>query len=121
MSGVFANQVAVVTGAAQGLGQAIAEMLCSNGASVVLFDMDKDKGEAVAQSLGKQAKFFKVIITASYHWGKNGQFGTVSLWPFIAWPLLIIALSQCSSLHVPHACTMLDTIEPYTYPIGVPL
>ncbi len=63
MSGIFAGQVAIVTGGAQGLGRAIAEMLCENGASVLLFDMDQAQGEATAKSLGKsnKSKFYKVV------------------------------------------------------------
>ena len=59
----FAGQVAIVTGAAQGLGQAIADMLVSNGCAVVLFDLDNEKGELVATKLrdrGGQVKFIKV-------------------------------------------------------------
>ena len=57
MSGIFSRQVAIVTGAAQGLGRAIAEMLSKHGASVVLFDMDQSKGEEAAKQLGETAKF----------------------------------------------------------------
>ena len=59
----FAGQVAIVTGAAQGLGEAIADMLVSNGCAVVLFDLDNEKGELVATKLrdrGGQVKFIKV-------------------------------------------------------------
>ncbi len=61
MSGIFSDQVAIVTGGAQGLGKSIAEMLINNGASVLLFDMDQAKGDETAQLLGKTAKFYKVI------------------------------------------------------------
>ena len=40
MSGRFAGQVAVVTGGAQGLGLAIARRLASEGAGVVIWDVD---------------------------------------------------------------------------------
>jgi len=38
----FANQVAVVTGAARGLGLAIATLLAKRGAMVVMVDRDAD-------------------------------------------------------------------------------
>lgn len=63
MAGVFSGQVAVVTGAAQGLGRAITEMLLRNGARVLLFDVDQGKGEEAVKLLGKEAKFFKVGCT----------------------------------------------------------
>lgn len=59
----FAGQVAIVTGAAQGLGQAIAEMLVSNGCAVSLFDFNNEKGELMATKLrdnGGQVQFIKV-------------------------------------------------------------
>ena len=37
----FTGQVAVATGGAQGLGRAIAEITLRNGASVMLFDLDR--------------------------------------------------------------------------------
>ncbi len=45
------GQVAVVTGAAQGLGLAIAEKLARCGASVVIGDVQQQKGQAAADSL----------------------------------------------------------------------
>ena len=47
-----AGQVAVVTGGAQGIGEATARLLAARGAAgVVIVDRRKDKGEAVAKSL----------------------------------------------------------------------
>ena len=62
MAGVFAEQVAIVTGGGQGLGRAIAEMLVNNGARVLLFDLDDKKGEEAARFLGKAARYYKVYI-----------------------------------------------------------
>lgn len=42
------NQVAIVTGAAQGIGEAIAETLAEHGADVVVADLQFDKAQAVA-------------------------------------------------------------------------
>jgi len=43
---------AIVTGGASGLGEATARMLAGNGVRVAIFDMNRDKGEAVASELG---------------------------------------------------------------------
>jgi len=43
---------AVVTGAASGLGEAVAAMLAEAGARVAVFDRDADKGRAVAERIG---------------------------------------------------------------------
>lgn len=43
---------AVVTGAASGLGEATARALAAKGVKVAIFDLQKDKGEAVAADIG---------------------------------------------------------------------
>jgi NAD(P)-dependent dehydrogenase (short-subunit alcohol dehydrogenase family) len=45
------NQIAVVTGAAQGIGAACAERLSHDGAAVALWDVDDTRGRALAGSL----------------------------------------------------------------------
>ena len=53
---------AVVTGGASGLGAATARLLASKGAKVALFDMNVEKGEAVASEIG--GIFCKVNVTS---------------------------------------------------------
>lgn len=53
---------AVVTGGASGLGQATAEALAAAGAKVAIFDVNEEKGEAVAKAIG--GLFCKVDITS---------------------------------------------------------
>ncbi len=48
------GQVAVVTGAAQGLGLGIAAQLAHNGAEVVIADLQEEKAQAAAADLQKQ-------------------------------------------------------------------
>ncbi len=45
------DKVAVVTGAAQGIGKAIAEMLARRGAHVVVADINFEKAQATAQAI----------------------------------------------------------------------
>ena len=49
----FSGKTAVVTGGAQGIGYAIAHRFLSEGAQVVIADIDDEKGEAVEQELSK--------------------------------------------------------------------
>ncbi len=51
MAGSFEDQVAAVTGAARGLGQAVAAMLAERGAHVLLLDLDGAAAEANAEGL----------------------------------------------------------------------
>jgi NAD(P)-dependent dehydrogenase (short-subunit alcohol dehydrogenase family) len=53
---------AVVTGAASGLGEATARALAAKGARVAIFDMQKDKGEALAAEIG--GAFCAVDVTS---------------------------------------------------------
>lgn len=49
---LFIEQTAVITGAAQGLGFAIAELFVANGARVVIGDLNGDAAQAAAMKLG---------------------------------------------------------------------
>jgi 2,3-dihydro-2,3-dihydroxybenzoate dehydrogenase len=62
------NTVAVVTGAAGGIGSAVAQALAERGASVALLDRDADRLTVVAKELraaGHQAAAFPVDVTSS--------------------------------------------------------
>ena len=54
---------AVVTGGASGLGFAVAKYLVAHGARVALLDVNDDKGDAAARSLGADACYFRTDVT----------------------------------------------------------
>jgi len=61
----LAGRVAIVTGAAMGIGRSAAEALAGQGASVVIADVDGEAGQAVAQALcdrGAQAIFVRTDV-----------------------------------------------------------
>src|SRR5271165_3542871 len=48
----FTGKVAIVTGAAQGIGEAYARALAAAGAAVVIADVNADAGQAVVKDIG---------------------------------------------------------------------
>ena len=62
MTGRFDGKVAIVTGAAGGIGEAYARALAAEGARVVIADMDVERGGAVAATLGDQALFVRTDV-----------------------------------------------------------
>ena len=56
------NITAVITGGASGLGEATARALAEKGVKVGIFDLNEEKGEAVAKELG--GAFAKVNVTS---------------------------------------------------------
>lgn len=57
------GKVAVVTGAASGIGQATARLFVDEGASVVLADIMDSRGEKLAEELGPRASFCHTDVT----------------------------------------------------------
>ncbi|QCB42869.1 SDR family NAD(P)-dependent oxidoreductase [Sphingomonas sp. PAMC26645] len=58
----LANTAAVVTGGASGLGAATARAMAAKGVKVAIFDLQADKGEALADEIG--GVFCKVDVTS---------------------------------------------------------
>ncbi len=54
----------IVTGGASGLGEATARVLAEGGANVLIADLQPEKGQALAQNLGKQARFLRTDVTS---------------------------------------------------------
>ena len=59
---ISSSTPAVVTGGASGLGEATARAIAAKGAKVAIFDMNEEKGEAVAKDIG--GVFCKVNVTS---------------------------------------------------------
>ena len=61
MAGRLENKVAIITGAAMGLGAADAKLFASEGAKVVLTDVAEDEGKKLAEEIG--ATFMQQDVT----------------------------------------------------------
>ena len=58
----------LVTGATGGIGWAVSELLHQSGATVYLTDIDRERGESLAGSLGDHARFVPLDVTDAASW-----------------------------------------------------
>jgi NAD(P)-dependent dehydrogenase (short-subunit alcohol dehydrogenase family) len=66
--GRLEQKVAIVTGAARGIGAAIARAFAAEGAFVYLTDIDDVRGEGVARSLGSSASYRHLDVREEPDW-----------------------------------------------------
>ena len=66
--GRVSGKVAIVTGASSGMGKADAQMLASEGAKVVLADLDDAQGQLVAEKIGANALYLHLDVTDEENW-----------------------------------------------------
>jgi len=59
------NCVTVVTGGASGLGEACVRELVKKGGRAAIFDLDDERGQALAAELGAAVEFFRTDVTDS--------------------------------------------------------
>ncbi len=62
---ILKDKVAVITGAGQGIGLAIAEKLASNGADIVIVDMNLEKAEEAASSIASTTGRKSLVLKAN--------------------------------------------------------
>ena len=62
------GKVAIITGAARGMGEAEARLFAAEGARVVLADVLADEGAAVAADIGDAARFVTLDVTDEGAW-----------------------------------------------------
>jgi 3-hydroxyacyl-CoA dehydrogenase/3-hydroxy-2-methylbutyryl-CoA dehydrogenase len=58
------DNVAIVTGGASGLGEAVVRRIVQGGGKAVIFDMNADRGQMLAAELGGKAIFCKVDVAS---------------------------------------------------------
>ncbi len=73
MAGRVEGKVAFVTGGASGLGEAMVRLLVAEGARVVIADLSRDRGEAIAAEIGEggaKARFIELDVVDEAGWGR---------------------------------------------------
>lgn len=80
----LAGKVAIITGAAQGMGEAHARTFIREGANVVLTDLNEERGGAIADELGDAALFVKQDVASAADWTSvvdkaERRFGSISV------------------------------------------
>lgn len=62
------NKVAVITGAAGGMGASHAELFVKEGAKVIVADFNAEVGQKFADQLGENAAFVKIDVSSEEDW-----------------------------------------------------
>jgi 3alpha(or 20beta)-hydroxysteroid dehydrogenase len=82
--GRLKGKVAIITGAARGMGESHARTFIAEGAKVVLTDLSEEAGKKIASELGENAIFIKHDVTNGEDWKKvvtaaEEKFGPVNV------------------------------------------
>jgi len=82
--GKLDGKVAIITGAAQGMGAAHAKLFVREGAKVVITDIKEAEGVALAKSLGENTLFIKHNVASAADWDNvvaqtKAKFGRIDI------------------------------------------
>ena len=62
------DKIVLVTGAARGIGQAIAELFCEENATVILSDINDELGQKVASAINGKAEYLHLDVSHEKDW-----------------------------------------------------
>ncbi len=66
----LSGKTALITGAAQGIGAAIAQLFVAEGAMVYVSDINHEKGQQLAKQVGNQAAYIPLDVSKENEWQK---------------------------------------------------
>lgn len=72
--GRIENKITLITGAAQGIGEGIAQSFASEGAFVIVSDINDPLGEKVAKNLSNQGLYLHLDVSVEPDWVKTHDF-----------------------------------------------
>jgi len=80
----LAGKTAIITGAAQGMGEAHARMFVAEGAKVIMTDLNAEAGARIAGELGENCLFMRQDVASEADWAKvvaegEARFGTINV------------------------------------------
>lgn len=64
----LAGKIAIITGAAKGIGEADARIFAAEGAKVILTDVDVENGKRLADEIGNSAEFYRHDVSIENEW-----------------------------------------------------
>lgn len=84
LQGRLTGKVALVTGAAQGIGKEVAMLLSKEGAKVIASDINDDQGQLVANEIGSDCIYLRLDVKEEADWKKAiktilQQFGKLNI------------------------------------------
>ena len=68
------GKIAVITGAAKGIGYETASTFVNEGAQVIMSDLNVELGEAASRNLGNSCSFFKQDVTNESSWNELEEY-----------------------------------------------
>jgi len=70
------DKIALITGSAQGIGQATAELFCKEGATVIVTDIQDEKGNHLVKNLKPNAEYLHLDVGNEDSWLKATEYIT---------------------------------------------
>lgn len=68
------NKIALITGSARGIGQAIAELFHKNGATIIISDINDETGKSLGEKLGENVDYIHLDVRDENHWQRAENF-----------------------------------------------